>query len=65
MSKVRALGYDLATRAPSEEETSRRREATGPRTGLVGDLYGRLLAPAPVPTKAPHVAAWADETTID
>jgi hypothetical protein len=65
MSKVRALSFDLTGQTPSEDELARRLAAAGRRTGLVGDLDGRLVEPAPVPSQASRVIAWADERPID
>lgn len=65
MSKARALAFDLVARPLSDEERQRRRQAEGRRTGLVGDLSGRVLEPAPAPTQAPRPVGQGDETTID
>lgn len=65
MSKARALTFDLIRQAPSEDELARRQAAAGRRTGLVGDLDGHLLEPAPAPSQAPRVTVWAEEATID
>lgn len=66
MSRARARAFDLTSRAPSEEELLRRRQAEGRRTGLIGDLHGQLLEPAPIPTQAPQPTGWvAEDQPID